>query len=153
MPNINTVAVDRNNPALFTSCPVESTTAVIQPNRFVTTGATVPGSDALGIKQNATAGASCLGVAVLCSGQKLDASNVVVSPGVIYDQVFIPLTAGEAVVEAGAAITIGASVSSNASGQAITATTGHKILGTALQAASGAAALIRVRLNPADTAA
>lgn len=53
---------------------------------------------------------------------------------------------------AGAAITAGASVSFNASGQVIAATTGLRIVGIALQAAGAANDTIAVNLNFAGTA-
>lgn len=55
-------------------------------------------------------------------------------------------------VEAGAAIALGANISSNASGQAITATTGHNIMGKALEAASGANSVISILFGHKGTA-
>lgn len=55
---------------------------------------------------------------------------------------------GTAVVEAGAAVAAGATVKSDASGRAITWVTSGARLGVALEAASGAGALIEVLLIP-----
>lgn len=54
---------------------------------------------------------------------------------------------GSAIVEAGAAITAGATVNSDATGRAITWASGEK-LGLAMQAATGAGSLIEVLLIP-----
>lgn len=54
---------------------------------------------------------------------------------------------GIAIVEAGAAITLGAAVTTDASGRAVTATTGNQVHGRAFEAASGAGVLIAVFLD------
>jgi Uncharacterized conserved protein (DUF2190) len=57
------------------------------------------------------------------------------------------LTEGRAIVEAAAAIAIGAKVTTNASGQAITAATGNNVLGICDEPASGAGAECSVHLG------
>ena len=73
---------------------------------------------------NAAAGQECIGVS-------LDASNAELTP--------IPVAlltgGGKCEVEAGAAISIGDLVASDAAGKVVTATTGDHILGHALEAA------------------
>lgn len=56
-------------------------------------------------------------------------------------------------VEASAAIAAGAEVSSTAAGEAVTATSGDIILGTALKAASGDGSIIPMLFNPRGAAA
>lgn len=91
-------------------------------NRFVTPAGIQAGADAntLGVSRSA-------GV----SGEKITVDAI-----------------GTAVVEAGAAITAGATLETDASGRAVTwATSGGKVA-IALQAASGAGAMIEVLLLP-----
>ena len=65
------------------------------------------------------------------------------------DTEIIPLDVmGTTVVEAGAAVTAGASLKSDANGKAITQTTGTPILGVALQAAAADGDLIEILLIP-----
>lgn len=56
---------------------------------------------------------------------------------------------GVSFVEAGGAITAGARVATNATGQAVAATTGNVICGIALEAATGSGQQIAVLLNVA----
>jgi hypothetical protein len=56
---------------------------------------------------------------------------------------------GISIVEAGAAITVGAYVTTDATGRVITAATGHQIHGRALETASGAGVFVAVLLLPA----
>lgn len=56
-------------------------------------------------------------------------------------------------VEAGAAVTVGADVASDAQGRVIAAATGDAILGKALTAASAAGEIAEVLFNPAGRAA
>ena len=60
---------------------------------------------------------------------------------------------GISIVEAGAAIALGAEVTCDASGRAITAATGNRVQGRAFEAASGAGVLIAVLLKPRPAAA
>jgi hypothetical protein len=61
---------------------------------------------------------------------------------------------GDSIMECGGNIAIGALVCINASGQAITATTGDRVIGTCVEAnADGSGGFARVHLNPAGALA
>ncbi len=94
----------------------------IAANRFVTPAGAQAGADAntLGVARTAAVATDKIAVDVL----------------------------GTAVVEAGAAVAAGATVKSDASGRAITWVTSGAKVGVALEAASGAGALIEVLLVP-----
>lgn len=103
-------------------CLTLAATGTIAAHRFVTPAGAQAGADA-----------NTLGVARVAA--------------VSGDQIPVDVL-GTAVVEAGAAISAGATLKSDASGKAVTwATSGAKI-GLALQAASGAGVLIEVLLIP-----
>ena len=84
------------------------------------------------------------------SGNGIDAVGVAQEPSANGSSTPIPvavLDGGKFEVQAGAAITAGARVMSNANGQAITATGGNnRVLGHALEAASAAGEFITVML-------
>ncbi len=56
-------------------------------------------------------------------------------------------------VEAGAAVVVGALVSADATGKAVTATTGERVLGVALEAASATGEIIPIKLGYLGAAA
>ena len=60
---------------------------------------------------------------------------------------------GVSIVEAGAAVACGANLKTDATGRAVTATTGTQIVGVALEAASAAGVQIAVLLQPVGTSA
>ena len=63
------------------------------------------------------------------------------------DQAMTIVNSGISLVEAGAAVTAGSLVQSDATGRAIVATTGNAILGQAMETASAAGVLIAVLLH------
>lgn len=80
------------------------------------------------------------------AGARADAVSLTDASGAT--KVVAGVFAGRVMITAGGTIAKGASVSSNASGQAITATTGHIIMGTALEAAvSGQVITIDMRAD------
>ena len=56
-------------------------------------------------------------------------------------------TSGRVPVQAGAAILLGAKITANAAGKAVTATGGDKVLGTAVEPAAGPGVLVTVQLE------
>lgn len=80
---------------------------------------TVAGESAVGVRQNTP---------------NTDEAMTIVNSGIVF-------------VEAGAAVTAGDLVSSDATGRAILGTTGHYVNGTALETASGAGIVIAVLLR------
>ena len=93
------------------------------------------------------------------NGQVAVAGDGADAIGVLYDKPSAQGNAaqvriGEVVqVAAGAAVSIGANVASDATGRAVTATTGEQIVGKALTAASAAGQLISVLWRPNGTSA
>lgn len=63
------------------------------------------------------------------------------------DEAMTIVNSGISMVEAGAAVTAGALVMSDATGRAVTATSTNSIAGTALETASGAGVIIAVLLH------
>ena len=98
--------------------------------RFVTLGAS-------GIALNTVAGGACAGV---------------LQDKPVSGQAGAYAKSGRTKVVAGAAVTAGVRVSSDTTGRAIAATTGHFSQGQAITAASGAGAIITVELLPASAA-
>lgn len=96
------------------------------------------GTGTAGVLANDTAGGPCVGV----SGHTYTASELNRSVRV--------KQGGFARVTSGAAVAVGASVSSDAAGKAITATTGHVVQGVAMEAAGGADETIIVDLQPGN---
>lgn len=115
---------------------IAATGADINQRRFVTQGAS-------GIAQSAD-GADAIGVSLeMYDDSEHTAGNATRS---------IPVAVNQGMrieVEAGAAIAIGADVSSDAAGKAITSATGDAILGKALSAASADGEVIEVLFSKA----
>lgn len=105
--------------------------AAVSQNRFVLLSS--------GLAIHATLGAESIGV----SQEAATASGEAIS--VIGNQ------SAKVEVEAGAAVALGANVSSDATGRGITSAIGHVILGVALEAAGAAGERITVLLNKAIT--
>lgn len=103
-------------------CLPITATGTISAHRFVTAAGAQTGADgnALGVSQSAAT-----------SGQRLNIVNL-----------------GTAVVETGAAISLGATVKADSSGRAITWATSGARLGVALEAATAAGQFIEVSLIP-----